>query len=212
MLGQLACPRVRGRTLLQAYDRGFRTVQRRGVSPSARGGASRYIPFVADGRPHDGANRDGGNVKTLLDDYDRATLLERLKRAKADSPRQWGRMSPHGMICHLTDSFEACLGDKPTEDHSTLLLRTVGRFVSVTLPMRWPHGLPTLPDVDQEKNGTPPGVFEGDVARLVEVTEDFARRIDPSGMTHPALGRLTRAEWGRWGYRHVDHHLRQFSL
>lgn len=151
-------------------------------------------------------------MKTLLDAQDRSDILGRLAHAREDSPRQWGRMTAHGMICHLTDSFEACLGDKPTDDHSTFFLRTIGRFVAVTLPMRWPHGLPTLPDVDQERNGTAPGVFEKDVARLAEVTEDFTRRIDPKAMNHPAMGRLSRAEWGRWGYRHLDHHLRQFTL
>lgn len=151
-------------------------------------------------------------MATLLDDAQRSAILARLSEASVDSERQWGRMTPHGMICHLTDSFEACLGDRPADDSSTLFLRTVGRFVAVTLPFRWPRGLPTLPDVDQEKKGTPPGVFERDVQRLVDVTEDFTRRIDPSAMTHPALGRLSRREWGRWGYRHLDHHLRQFAL
>jgi hypothetical protein len=28
---------------------------------------------------------------------------------------------------------------------------------------------------------------------------------------HPLFGPLTRAEWGRWGLRHADHHLRQFG-
>lgn len=151
-------------------------------------------------------------MKTLLHPDHRSAILTRLSHARLDSKRKWGRMSPQGMVCHLTDSFEACLGDREAGDKSTLFLRTVGRFVAVTLPFQWPHGLPTLPDVDQEKRGTPPGDFERDVARLTEVTEDFARRIDPTEMHHPAMGRLSAAEWGRWGYRHMDHHLRQFSL
>jgi len=32
------------------------------------------------------------------------------------------------------------------------------------------------------------------------------------GAAHPLFGRLTTAEWGRWGYRHMDHHLRQFGV
>jgi hypothetical protein len=55
-------------------------------------------------------------------------------------------------------------------------------------------------------------VFEQDVAKLAEVTEEFVSRIDPVAMHHPAMGRLSAAEWGRWGYRHMDHHLRQFGL
>ena len=30
--------------------------------------------------------------------------------------------------------------------------------------------------------------------------------------THPIFGTMSKTEWGRWGYRHVDHHLRQFGL
>jgi hypothetical protein len=29
---------------------------------------------------------------------------------------------------------------------------------------------------------------------------------------HPILGRLSRGQWMRWGYRHMDHHLRQFGV
>jgi hypothetical protein len=30
--------------------------------------------------------------------------------------------------------------------------------------------------------------------------------------THPFFGPLTREEWMIWGYRHIDHHLRQFAV
>jgi hypothetical protein len=33
----------------------------------------------------------------------------------------------------------------------------------------------------------------------------------PSMFPHPIFGRITRAEWLRWGYLHADHHLRQFG-
>jgi hypothetical protein len=29
---------------------------------------------------------------------------------------------------------------------------------------------------------------------------------------HPMFGRLTTNEWNVWGFRHADHHLRQFGL
>lgn len=28
---------------------------------------------------------------------------------------------------------------------------------------------------------------------------------------HPAFGRMRRADWGIWAWRHLDHHLRQFG-
>jgi hypothetical protein len=29
---------------------------------------------------------------------------------------------------------------------------------------------------------------------------------------HPLFGALSAAEWGRFSYRHADHHLRQFGI
>jgi Protein of unknown function (DUF1569). len=29
---------------------------------------------------------------------------------------------------------------------------------------------------------------------------------------HYLFGPLTEAQWARWGWRHMDHHLRQFGL
>jgi len=29
---------------------------------------------------------------------------------------------------------------------------------------------------------------------------------------HPAFGPMTRREWMTWGYRHADHHFRQFGI
>jgi hypothetical protein len=29
---------------------------------------------------------------------------------------------------------------------------------------------------------------------------------------HPMFGAMPRADWLIWGYRHMDHHLRQFGV
>jgi len=151
-------------------------------------------------------------MKTLLRDADREGVLQRISGIRTDSPRQWGRMSPGGMICHLTDAFAGCLGDLEIQDRSTFAGRTIIRFIAATVPLKWPQGVPTLPEADQERDGTPPGELEADVARLVALTHDFVERVDPRTMRHPLFGKLSKEEWGRWGYRHIDHHARQFGL
>ena len=116
------------------------------------------------------------------------------------------------MICHLTDSFYACLGDRPVADKSTLFTRTLMRFVAATVPLKWPQGVPTMPEVDQEKGGTPPEEFEADVKRLYAAMDAFVERMDPATLRHPIFREMSAPEWGRWAYRHVDHHTRQFGL
>lgn len=151
-------------------------------------------------------------MKTLLDPSDRAAILERIARFQPDSPRQWGRMTPHGAICHMSDAFRVCLGDRDVTEKATFMGRTVMRFVAATVPLRWPPGVQTMPEVDQEIDGTPPVEFAKDLADLMTLTEDFVERLDPATTKHPIFGLMSAAEWGRWGYRHLEHHTRQFGL
>ena len=85
------------------------------------------------------------------------------------------------------------------------------KLVALQLPLRWPHGVRTRRDVDQERGGTPPAEFATDVATLVSACNRFAAG---EGMraTHFLFGPLSAEEWGRWGYKHMDHHLRQFGV
>jgi len=65
--------------------------------------------------------------------------------------------------------------------------------------------------VDQERDGTPPGDWDADLADLQAAMGRFRDRDGRDLPPHVLFGALTRGEWGRWAYRHVDHHLRQFS-
>lgn len=151
-------------------------------------------------------------MKSILNDADRKEVLGRVARVRPDSARQWGRMSPHGMVCHLADAFASVLGDREAKDHSTLLGRTAMKWFALSTPVPWPKGVPTLPEADQERGGTKPVDFDADLARLLALAEAFPSRLDATSMRHPLFGRMSRGEWGRWAYRHVDHHARQFGL
>ena len=51
-------------------------------------------------------------METLADLAIRQKLMVRIKGVRPDSARMWGRMTPHQMLCHLSDSFLAVLGEK----------------------------------------------------------------------------------------------------
>jgi hypothetical protein len=141
-----------------------------------------------------------------------AELLSRLDTLSPESERKWGRMTPHQAVCHLSDSFKAILHDRPLNPHPPDFRRRVMRFVAFTSPVPWPKGVPTSARVDAEKGGTPPGDFQADVTGLKEL---LRRYVESDGKTlepHYIWGDMSRGEWGRYGYRHVDHHLRQFGV
>lgn len=151
-------------------------------------------------------------MKTIFDDGLSRTLVARVRNLSPDASPRFGRMTPHQAVLHLTDSFRIVLGDRITEFRAdSLFNRTVGRVFALTLPVPWPKGIPTSPEADQEQRGTPPGAFDADVEGLLAEMERFRATGGRGLAPHVALGDLTPGEWGRWGYRHMDHHLVQFG-
>lgn len=138
-------------------------------------------------------------------------LITRLGKLHPQRPRAWGRMTPNEMLCHLADAFDLALGNRPFAAADTWWFRTVMRRVALHTSLAWPHGLKTYPEVEQGAGGSAPAGFEQDRARVIEVLRRFAATAGPFA-NHPGFGPLTREEWMIWGYRHVDHHLRQFAL
>ena len=93
----------------------------------------------------------------------------------------------------------------------TLFGRTIMKWWA--LHLSWPHGIRTAARADQERGGTPPTTFESDLATLRATTDRFVRELPAlTQRSHYFFGRLTEAEWARWGYQHMNHHLRQFGL
>ena len=151
-------------------------------------------------------------MKSFLNQSDKKEILERLNDLRPDSQRQWGRMTSHQMICHLSDAFKSRLGEKENSSANNLFTRTVVKWIALYAPMPWPPGVKTRPEMDQEIGGTPPEDFERDRAQLVALIERFTAPVKTAEFRpHPLFGYMSEGEWMRWGYLHCDHHLRQFG-
>jgi len=153
-------------------------------------------------------------MRTLARERDRAEVLRRLRALRHDSIRRWGRMSAHQMVCHLCDSCRILTGERPTQLAASPLPRPVMRWVALYAPLRWPRGILTTPELDQDLGGTRPVDFDTDVAELAALLDRIAS--DPrgrfGGQLHPIFGRMSGSAWLRWAYLHADHHLRQFGV
>jgi hypothetical protein len=153
-------------------------------------------------------------VKSLASDRDRESILSRLASLEPGSTRQWGRMTPHQAVCHLSDSFRASLGMRPTKPADAgPLKRWLIKWAALYLPLQWPKGIPTRPENDQLIGGSAPATFDGDRRELVRLISEFAGPSEAfASVFHPLFGRMPAAQWRRWGYLHADHHLRQFGV
>jgi hypothetical protein len=151
-------------------------------------------------------------MKTLSNPNDRAEIFERLQAIAPTSERQWGRMTSHQMLCHLSDAFRSCLGERPVRPASRWIPRRPVRWVVLWMPMQWPHGVKGPKEWDPNTEGSAPREFESDRKELEKLIERFAGRSgDFQWPEHPILGLMSQAEWLRLGYLHLDHHLRQFG-
>jgi hypothetical protein len=152
-------------------------------------------------------------MKTMARAGDKAEIIRRLRMVRPECARQWGRMSAHQMVCHLSDSFRLVTHQKAASPATGLLQSTVIKWIALYAPLRWPAGVPTRPEMDQELGGTSPGDFaadRGELEALLEVVTTPAAGYDYPA--HPIFGRMSQAAWLRWAYLHMDHHLRQFGL
>jgi hypothetical protein len=155
-------------------------------------------------------------MKSLLHADDRRMVLERLRRLSPESVRRWGKLTAPQMVCHLTDSFNAVLGERQSSRPTRLppmWRRRVVKFFALSFPMHWPHTVKTRPEVDPQQDGTQPGVFAADLRELERTCERYVNGLASiAGKDHFMFGTMTEGDWGRWGYLHMDHHLRQFGL
>jgi hypothetical protein len=148
---------------------------------------------------------------TLLQPEARAEILRRIEALTPRSERRWGRMTPHQMVCHLSDACRAALGERRVPVIGTLWERTVIRCLAIHTNVKWPQGVRTVPEADQEIGGTRPTEFARDVDDLRGLIQRFSGAEAQLSGNHPLFGALSAAEWGRFSYRHADHHLRQFG-
>lgn len=153
-------------------------------------------------------------MKTIAEDRCRADLVSRLERLTSHTERRWGSLSPAEMLCHLGDACDAVLrvrvppGPPPSGRPRPLL-----KWLMLYSPMPWPKGARTRPGVNPHLEGTRPGEFAKDRARVINGLARLSA-APAEGLTavHFMVGPMSRSDWHRWAYKHVDHHLRQFGL
>lgn len=135
-------------------------------------------------------------------------MLDRLERLSPDTVPLWGSMNAPQMLDHQVKWMRMAAGDLETA-FMNLPLRypLVKHFVIYWMP--WPRGVPTAPELMSAE----PADWAGGRAAVRQLIQSFEKR-DPKAAwaMHPAFGKLSSRAWGVLGYRHMDHHFRQFGV
>lgn len=153
-------------------------------------------------------------MKDLGDPHVVADLVSRLERLTPDAVRRWGTLTPGEMLCHLSDAARRVLNASGRAGRGPPRWRPLYKFLALYSPVPWPKGkIKTRPEVDPRVGGTRPGRFEEDrAAAIAGVWGLAAAPLDVFPPSHFMFGRMSPADWRRWGYLHTDYHLRQFGF
>jgi len=145
---------------------------------------------------------------SLWDSRARRELLDRLGRLKPDAQPLWGKMNAPQMLAHLLDWMRMAKGELPTVPKNVPLRHAPLKQLAIYwLP--FPRGVPTAPELVSRE----PQEWMVEHAEVCRHLGSF-ETLDPATLCpdHPAFGYLTPKAWGVLGYRHTDHHLRQFRV
>ncbi|MFD1177842.1 DUF1569 domain-containing protein [Paenibacillus puldeungensis] len=149
-------------------------------------------------------------MDNIFDECYANEIIGRIKQLRPDSQRNWGKMNVAQMLAHCSSFQDVAMGNS-TSSRSWLGI-LIGKFVK---PMFYndkplPKNMSTIPTimiVDKKE-------FDKEKEILIQKIIVFQKN-GPEKCTkipHPFFGKLSPEEWGMGIYKHLDHHLKQFSI
>ena len=145
--------------------------------------------------------------------YDQATydsILERIHKLDETSQANWGKMDVAQMLDHCAEVNEVMNGN--ALKNTPIFLKLIAPFIrrSVVSPKAYTQNLPTHPQYRQADAK----VFASSKARLLASLETFISEAPEAAAQrkHPLFGKMSIEERGWASYKHLTHHLEQFSV
>lgn len=146
-------------------------------------------------------------MKTIFDHHVLAELIGRIVALPIPGKANWGKMDTYQMLKHCTMNEEIFLGQR---QYSRLFAgRLFGKMALRQMlkdeqPLK--KNQPTHPELKIVSTGD----IEREKQRWIKLLEEY-KNYTFTGFMHPFFGKMSRAEIGRFVYKHTDHHLRQFE-
>ena len=146
---------------------------------------------------------------SILNETDRAAVCTRMRSLTNSSSAQWGKLSVTGMLQHLRLSAQMGVGELPVASVNKRVFQMFPLKHLILYVLPFPKGAPTAPELLPDAAES----FDAERAALLALLERIGTGPRKGmGPAHPLFGPLSWSEWGTLTYKHVDHHLKQFSV
>ena len=147
-------------------------------------------------------------IKNLFDPAARQDIIDRINKLTPESKPQWGKMNVSQMLVHVQMPIGIAYGTHNPK--GSFLLRLLGPLFKSKLWDENPYkqSLPTDPTfvmIGSNKD------FEKEKQELLNMIDRF-NESNIVGEKHPVFGKLTKDNWSKATWKHLDHHLKQFGV
>ncbi|MFZ1807332.1 MAG: DUF1569 domain-containing protein [Cyclobacteriaceae bacterium] len=148
-------------------------------------------------------------MKSLFEQSSLTEIETRINKLTPESTRQWGKMEVDQMLAHCAEAMEVVTGQRHIK--RGFLGYVLGPFLKAQYYNDQPasKNSPTASEfiISERKN------FDAEKNRLMKLVKQFHEGGEAKCTTdpHAFFGKLTAEQWGKGVYKHLDHHLQQFS-
>jgi len=146
-------------------------------------------------------------MKNLWDKNAREEHSERISLLTPEVSPRWGKMTARMMMAHLVDALRMAMGDLEVANKKLPIRFSPLKQLIIYGPP-FPKNSPTAPELLLRQADD----WDGECETLRKMMDEFAARPNRKLPLHPAFGKLSRRSWGALGYKHIDHHLKQFGV
>lgn len=146
-------------------------------------------------------------IKNLFDPVVKQEIVERINHLSPQSHRQWGKMDVAQMLAHVQVPMGVALGTVTVKGNwlMKLVLPLFKKALYDEKP--WKQGLPTdktFITTGESKD------FEKEKQQVLDMLNSFTE-TNMINEKHPVFGKLTKEQWSKATWKHLDHHLKQFG-
>lgn len=144
---------------------------------------------------------------------ERDILFRRIEALAPDVLSRDGKINGHQLLAHFNNSLRDVCGLQETVRSHNLLLHTIGKWL-VFHVIPWPEKAPRNPQQIADFVGrTALASFEVDHQTFVSLLQTFESLAQSNSLVpHPAYGKLSKNEWGKYMFLHMDYHLTMFDI
>ena len=145
-------------------------------------------------------------MKNLFENADE--IIGRIENLKPNAVKLWGKMDVSQMLAHVQMPIRIAFGTH--QPKGSFLLRLIGPLFKSKLWDENPykHSLPTDPTFIMTGSARD---FQKEKEALLNLINNFIEE-NLVNERHPVFGKLTKENWNKAMWKHLDHHLQQFGV